>query len=129
MKRILTLLILGLLIQPVQAKHVYLEKDYQDLWAKNHVGSITEYHLDDESRVDIMYQDYAIEVEFAYKVYESIGQSLYYGYKTGKKPAIVFIIEDDSKATKEAYNKLKYLTSRLGIQYWVMTPKDMKGIK
>jgi len=48
--------------------------------------------LIDKSRVDCLTDAYAIEVDFAKKWAESIGQSLYYSYMTDKKPAIGLII-------------------------------------
>lgn len=45
-------------------------------------------------RVDCLTDEYAIEVDFAKKWAEAIGQSLYYAQITGKKPAIGFIVEN-----------------------------------
>lgn len=53
-----------------------------------------EYILADKTRVDCLTNEYAIEVDFAQKWAEAIGQSLYYAHMTGKKPAIGFIVGD-----------------------------------
>lgn len=53
-----------------------------------------EYVLADKTRVDCLTNEYAIEVDFAKKWAEAIGQSLYYAQMTGKKPAIGFIVGD-----------------------------------
>jgi hypothetical protein len=37
-----------------------------------------------------------VEVDFASKFYEAIGQALYYSLQTGKKGGIVLILEDKS---------------------------------
>ena len=37
---------------------------------------------------------YAVEFDFAEKWAEAVGQALYYALKTGKKPAVVLIMED-----------------------------------
>ncbi len=70
------------------------EKDYQFEWCLKKKG-IVEYRLQDRSRVDCLLDDYAIEFDFAKstKVMEGLGQALYYGMKTGKKPGLIIIIE------------------------------------
>jgi len=52
-----------------------------------------EYTLYDNTRVDCLTSTYAIEVDFANKWAESIGQSLYYSIETGKSAAVLLIIE------------------------------------
>lgn len=52
-----------------------------------------EFMLWDRTRVDCLTKDYAIEFDFAKKWAESAGQALYYGKMTGKKPAVVLILE------------------------------------
>ena len=47
-------------------------------------------------RVDILTETHAIEVERANKWKQAIGQSLWYGLQTTKKPGIILIIEKDS---------------------------------
>ena len=48
--------------------------------------------LKDKTKVDCLTDEHAIEVDFAKKWAESVGQSLYYAEMTGKKPAIGLII-------------------------------------
>ena len=43
------------------------------------------------SRVDFLTKEYAVEIDFARKWPEAIGQSLYYSLVTGKKPAIILL--------------------------------------
>ncbi len=69
------------------------EKYYQTKMCQELGGKI-EYVLPDKTRVDCLTNEYAIEVDFAKKWAEAIGQSLYYAQITGKKPAIGFIVED-----------------------------------
>lgn len=52
-----------------------------------------EYKLEDNTRVDCLTPDYAVEFDFASKWAESIGQSLYYAQKTKRKPAVVLIMQ------------------------------------
>lgn len=43
-------------------------------------------------RIDVVTQDFAIEVDFIQKWHEGIGQALHYGSATGKRPALVLIV-------------------------------------
>ena len=62
---------------------------------------IKEYVLEDKTRVDCLTDEYAIEFDYAKKWAETIGQSLYYSKKTGKKPAVAIITNGQ--------NDLKYI--------------------
>ncbi len=80
----------------VEAKHLHLEKYYQKAWCDQNNGQC-EYVLSNRTRVDCLTEQYAVEVDFASKWAESIGQSLSYAINTGKKPAVLLIIEDFEK--------------------------------
>lgn len=67
------------------------EKDY----VKKYCTGIIEYTLPDKTRIDCLTEEYAIEFDYAKKWAESIGQSLYYAKKTGKKPAVAIITEGE----------------------------------
>lgn len=69
--------------------HKYKEADYVNAYCKG----IVEYKLPDKTRVDCLTDEYAIEFDWAKKWAESIGQSLYYAKKTGKKPAVAIIMK------------------------------------
>ena len=73
------------------------EKDYVNMYC----SGIKEYVLEDRTRVDCLTDEYAIEFDYAKKWAESIGQSLYYSKKTGKKPAVAIITNGE--------NDLKYI--------------------
>ena len=64
----------------------------------------TEYKLPDNTRVDCLTKEYAIEYDFANKWPEAIGQSLHYARMTKKKAGIALIIE--SKRDMHFYNTL-----------------------
>lgn len=68
-------------------KEVY----YVSQWCSSDFGR-QEFVLWDNTRVDCLTKDYAIEFDFAKKWAESIGQSLYYAKMTGKKPAVALIL-------------------------------------
>ncbi|RLA75662.1 MAG: hypothetical protein DRG11_00220 [Epsilonproteobacteria bacterium] len=76
------------------------EKYYQSIFCKKHGGQ-TEVVLDDNTRVDCLTANYAIEVDWAKKWAESIGQALYYGIKTNKRPAVALIVEQKDHKHKK----------------------------
>lgn len=48
-------------------------------------------------RVDILTDEYAIEVERASKWKQAIGQALWYGLQTERKPGIILIVENNEE--------------------------------
>lgn len=85
-----------------EGKH---ERDYQEFVNVALQGDV-EHRLKDNTRVDILTDDLAIEVDFAGKWYEAIGQASHYASLTGKRPAILLIVRDsaDEKYVKAAKN-------------------------
>lgn len=102
----------------LNAKHLYKEKVYQEHFCKQ-FGGITEYRLKDKTRVDCLLNEYAIEVDFAQKWAESIGQSLYYASQTSRKAAVLLIMEDQKKDEKYLH-RLKDVSQKHGIEIWVI---------
>jgi len=100
----------------LSAKHLHKEKYYQDIFCKK-IGGITEYVLDDKTRVDCLTDEYAIEVDFASKWSEGAGQGLFYALKTGKKPAVYLIIENDKEY--KYLNRLQLLASKYEILIFI----------
>lgn len=89
------------------------EAFYRDVWCYGHDGQ-PEVTLEDRTRVDCITDDYAVEADFAYKWAESIGQSLYYAEMTGKKPAVLLIVEpDDTRFLARFHNATEGLGIRL----------------
>jgi hypothetical protein len=75
-----------------------------------------EYVLQDRTRVDCLTDEYAIEVDFAKKWAEGVGQSLYYAHMTGKKPAVGFIM--NSEKDKRYFKRLNTLAKKYGIKIY-----------
>jgi len=75
------------------------ERDYQDEWCQGE----KEYVLSDRTRVDCLTDTHAIEIEFANKWKEAIGQSLHYSLMTGKKAGIVLILRKPSDIKYTSY--------------------------
>ena len=77
--------------EPIQA-HIHSERYYQNIIAQKLNGT-TEVILSDKTRIDIETTKDVIEVDFAQKWYEAVGQCAHYAFKTGKKPVIWLIKE------------------------------------
>ena len=99
----------------VLAGHKYKERVYQEEWCGKS-GGVTEYHLDDGTRVDCLTDQYAIEFDFAPKWAESVGQALYYALMTGKRPGVVLIME--SEGDGRYLVRLNALAERYNIKIW-----------
>lgn len=83
---------------PALAAHTHPEKWYQEKWCADQKGE-AEVRLPDATRVDCITTGSAIEFDFAHKWYEAVGQALYYGTKTGKRPGVVLILESQKDRT------------------------------
>ncbi|OGP13850.1 MAG: hypothetical protein A2052_06100 [Deltaproteobacteria bacterium GWA2_54_12] len=115
-----------LLLSPAIASgSIHPEKDYQTRWCEA-AGGETEFVLPDRARVDCLTLTHAVEVDFAPKWAEAIGQALYYSIATGKSPGILLIIEDrdDGRFLK----RLLAVTDMAGITVWVTTQDDLPGL-
>lgn len=117
-----------LTISPVWAKRLHSESEYQAHWCNKHKGTM-EYRLKDGARVDCLTAKYAVEFDFANKWHECIGQAIYYGRMTGKKPMCGLIVEDKKK-DKVYINRLNetiYEAKRKGkiIKKTIIKPDDI----
>jgi hypothetical protein len=99
------------------AAHVHKEKEYQNKWCAR-VGGVTEYRLDDGTRVDCLTNTYAIEFDFAPKWAESIGQALYYSQMTGKQPGVVLIMENEGDG--RYLERLNTVAAEHNIKVWTI---------
>lgn len=87
------------------------------------MGGRIEVRLDDGTRVDCLTSEYAVEVEFAQKWAESIGQSLYYAERTGKKPGVLLIMGKDDQ---RYLTRLETVAVKSNIKVWT-TPSTTIG--
>ena len=67
------------------------ESYYQRKWCGAQHGR-TEVRLPDRTRVDCILDSHAVEVDFARKWAEAIGQSLHYSRMTGRRAGILLIM-------------------------------------
>ena len=94
------------------------EKEWQEAWNDAYAHGKLEVSVT-FGRVDILTDEYAIEVDHVHKFHEGIGQALHYAYETGKKPGLALFI-DGERDTKEKFNYAKKLANSLGIKVWLM---------
>ena len=104
------------------AAHSHLEKEYQTAWCAQHDG-ITEVVLTDQARVDCVTETHAVEVDFAAKWAESVGQALYYGLKTKLQPGVLLILE--RKSDVRFLPRLEAVADKYGITVWTITPGEL----
>lgn len=117
----LIFLFLFLSLPAMSASRIYSEKVYQTKWCNAHNGQL-EYRLNDNSRVDCLTANYAVEFDFANKWAECIGQALYYGVQTKRQPACVLIMENYEKDLKYLY-KLRRAAYKKGVNLRTFTIK------
>ena len=118
MKRKFLFLIMLLLLPIFFNARLHYEKVYQNKVAEMMDGN-TETVLEDGTRVDILTDDYAIEVDFADKWAEGIGQCLHYSLMTGKKAGLVLIAENVDKDEKYIVRALNVAKNH-NIKVWVI---------
>lgn len=104
-----------------QAKHIYSEHEYQSSWCNKHGGKI-EHVLNDKTRIDCLLNDVAVEVDFAPKWAECIGQAIYYAKMTNKIPACLLILE---KETDTKYLNRLYYSVHKPFRIFIISPSDI----
>lgn len=74
------------------------EKDYTAAWVADHGGQ-SEVTLSDGTRADILTDDIAYEVDYAYRWHQAVGQALHYARLTNRRPGVILIQRtvDDSR--------------------------------
>lgn len=131
MKRLILIsLLLAIATSSFSQRREKREYEYRDTFAATYIGEktlqdegtmvmgadeyITEFVLDDKTRVDILTKEYAIEVDFADNWYNGVGQSLHYALKTDKKPAMVIIVENPVRDERHI-TRLQQVAVKYGI--------------
>ena len=119
MKKVIAILLTAIAISTVNSAQ--RETCYQDVWCKGMNGKV-EHRLEDGRRIDCLTKNNAIEIEFAHKWPEAIGQSPDYSMLTGKQAGIVLIIRKHSDL--EHWNRLNKVISyyQLPVKLWKLGP-------
>ena len=92
------------------------EKYYQVAFADIMDGE-TEVVLSDRTRVDVLTDTHAFEVDFGAKWAESIGQALHYQGMTGKQAGVLLVIDGDKE--QRFVDRLMGVAAKHGIDVWV----------
>ena len=121
MKKIIIIISIFFLMLPVEAKRLHPEVEYQTYWCNKNNG-IMEYKLSDKTRVDCLTDTLAVEVDFANKWAECIGQAIYYGRMTKRQPACLLIMENGEKDLKYL-KRLRRSAYRKGVNMRTFTIK------
>lgn len=87
-----------------------------------HLNGSPEYTLFDKSRVDILTKTHAIEVEWAPKWKEAIGQALFYAALTDQKPGIVLLCRKTPE-DRISYLRLMTVAAKYDISVWTVEIK------
>ena len=106
------------------ASHIHPEKFYQNAWCTKFNG-VQEYELNDKTRVDCLTKDNAVEVDFAKKWAECIGQALYYGLSTSKKPACLIILEKPSDF--KYFYRVKKVAEEYNLNLWYIKAPEYEN--
>jgi hypothetical protein len=104
------------------------EKHYQKLYAEQ-VGGQMEVTAPDGSRVDILTEKYAIDVDFADKWAEPIGQSLNYGFQFQRRAGIVLIVDGEDQQGKAIRLGSLIRHYSMPIDLWIMDVETLEITK
>lgn len=88
---------------------------------ENPLNGDIEYVLEDQTRVDCLTHNEAIEFDYNYKWYECITQSLHYARMTEKSAACALIIESDSDIEYERVERAKSLVKNYALPIRIFT--------
>ncbi len=88
-------LLVGFLALALSANAMSSEKELAKKYCDS-IGGDAEVVLQDRTRVDCLTDRLAIEVDWANKWYEAIGQSLHYAMHTGRVAGVVLLTEEFS---------------------------------
>ena len=95
----------------------------------NEMSGQNEYVLEDLSRVDCLTDTHAYEVDWAdgMKIYESIGQALYYSSQTGKLPGILLLIrkENSEKHIRKVREVIKFFELPIELKILDLTIEEI----
>lgn len=109
---------------PAQARHLHKERIYQDAWCAAQ-GGMLEVRLPGGLRIDCETATHAVEVDFASKWAEAVGQCLAYAGATGKHPGILLILEHPSDSRYLDKLRQTIAVGGLPIDVWTITPGEV----
>ncbi|WP_121628742.1 hypothetical protein [Poseidonibacter antarcticus] len=114
-------LILTILVYFTSCSSVKKNEKYYQAKFCNDLNGVMEYTLVDKTRVDCLTDEYAIEVDWAKKWAQGIGQSLYYSQMTNKKAGIALIT---SSKDKRFIKRVEKLSNKFDIKIFIIEKED-----
>lgn len=117
------LVVLASCAMPAQARHLHRERFYQEHWCAANAGTM-EVRLAGGLRIDCETDTHAMEVDFASKWAEALGQSIAYAGATGKQAGILLILEKPADARHLDKLRRVIAISGLSIDVWTITPGE-----
>ncbi len=106
------------------------ERDYQEAFNKVYFGGRAQMEVPVKyGRVDLLTDDYAIEVDRLEKFHEAIGQALHYARETGRNPAVAIFIIDHEPGDKEKLKYVRWLCDYYKIKFWYINEELKKAKK
>ena len=77
----------------------------------------------DATRIDMVTETHAIEVDWAPKHYQAIGQALYYATVSGKKPGIILLVKSQAEEQRHIF-RCQTVCAKYGITLWIELVED-----
>jgi len=109
---------------------LYNERDFQEAFNKIYFKGKAQMEVTVKyGRVDLLSDDYAIEVDRLEKFHEAIGQALHYAKETGKKPAVAIFILDHEPGEREKLKYVRLLCDYYQIKFWYINEELKKAGK
>ena len=104
-----------------------LESDYAAPWCAER-GGVAEKVLADRTRVDCLLPGFAVEVDYAHKWAEAMGQALHYARMTGRMPGVLLILHRpaDERYVHRLYGDAEYWSIPLFVWTVKAYEKDVK---
>ena len=108
------------------AQRAQKEDYYAQLWCESQGGQ-SEVRTSQNTRVDCLLPDYAVEVDFDQKWAEGLGQALHYGVEMNRQPAVLLIIKDHDGKNRDKYKQRLESTIQgadLGVKVFYIYSRD-----
>jgi len=94
-------------MQPGESDHPAPDASWHETdwsaWIARERGAKAEHKTADGSRVDVLTDGVAYEVEYADKWQQAVGQALFYSAATGRAPGIILLIGKRSASLERVY--------------------------
>ena len=82
-----------------------------------------ERQLWDRTRIDILTDKWAFEVDWAYKFAEAVGQAQWYGLNSSRQPGIILLVKDRNDDAKYIY-RCRAVCVALNMPLWLLYTDD-----